>query len=65
MKRPAVYLDKVEVCDRAARGEYQVCLAREYGVDRRRIWYIISKGRKYWEQRVGLRGRPLKGSVED
>lgn len=63
--RYLVDMNKVEVCDRAAAGEYQCCLAREYGVSRQRIWFIIHKGRKYWAARVGVRGRPYKGLVED
>ena len=57
-------MDKLRVWDRFhLGGEYQVCLAREYGVSRQRIGYIVSKRRDYWEKREGLKGRPPKGTV--
>ena len=58
-------MNKLEIWDRIYLGETQNALAKEYGVSRQRINFIVSKDRIYWEARVGLKGRPRVGQIEE
>ena len=53
-------VDKVEVCIRHQQGWSLSELAREFGVSYQRIQNIVKKGRVYWYDRRGLRGRPAR-----
>ena len=58
-------LDKVEVCIRHQQGCSLSELAREFGVSYQRIQNIVKKGRVYWYDRRGLRGRPARPDLPE
>lgn len=58
-------MDKVRVCERVEAGELQGAIARELGVSRQRIYYVVSHGKAYWEARKGLKGRPPLGIIPE
>ena len=58
-------MDKIEVCKRYELGWSCTALGVEFGVSRQRITYIVRKGRQYWIDHKGLKGRPKKYVSEE